>query len=71
MSCDTVPELILAPATADNLRTGEAAIAELTDGSRLVGWIDDRPPVTYFTNTGGHPLKLKSLPWEWFYGDVG
>jgi sialidase-1 len=33
-----------------------------------VTWIDGRALVTYFTYTGGHSLKLKSLPWEWFYG---
>jgi len=34
-----------------------------------VTWVDDRALVTYFTYTGGHSLVLKSLPWQWFYGE--
>lgn len=36
-----------------------------------VTWIDDRALVTNFTYSGGHSLKLKSLPWRWFYCEVG
>ncbi len=32
-----------------------------------VTWIDNRALVTYFNYKGGISLKLKSLPYEWFY----
>ncbi|MFC1525696.1 sialidase family protein [Candidatus Latescibacterota bacterium] len=32
-----------------------------------VSWVDDRALVTYFTYAGGHSLKLKCLPGDWFY----
>ena len=33
-----------------------------------IAWVDDRALVTYFTYAGGHSLKLKALPYGWFYG---
>lgn len=32
-----------------------------------VTWVGDRALITYFTYTGGHSLKLRSLPATWFY----
>jgi len=35
-----------------------------------VTWIDDCALVTYFTYKGGHSLKLKSIPRDWFYSPL-
>lgn len=32
-----------------------------------VTWIEDHALITYFNYKGGHSLKLKNLPVEWFY----
>jgi sialidase-1 len=32
-----------------------------------VTWVDGRALITYFTYAGGHSLKLKSVPSDWFY----
>lgn len=42
---------------------------QLQDG-RVLTWIDNRALVAYITYTGGHSLKLKSLPWKWFYRET-
>jgi len=40
MSAELEQELIIAPASGQNPRNSEAAIAELTDGSLLIGWTE-------------------------------
>lgn len=52
--------------TWDNFRNLE----EIPDDAwayPAVTWIDNRALVTYFNYKGGISLKLKSLPYEWFY----
>ena len=36
-----------------------------------VTWVDDCALVTYFTYKGGHSLKLRGIPLDWFYFRTG